>query len=313
MDRLLQKTSTARILALILAIVLWFYVTMEQNPTVSQSFRVPIQVRSLDPNLAVISIDPDTVTVVLEGRGQVLDDIEADDIFAAIHLGEAEPGPVVASVRVSTPRGVQLVEVQPAQVVSVVEPVVQARFPVELAVSGRVAPEFRAGEPQVVPSEVLVRGGASLVERVERVVTNINVAGARATVQEDLAVYAIDASGRQVTDVQVIPSQVNVTLAVEPLPPLAVLTLEVALEGQPAPGYQVIGPPQVTPSYVVVRASSSELADRSKLVVGPVDIAGAREPVRTSLPVTVPEGIELVGPENVMVYVPIAPVETGQD
>lgn len=308
MERLLRQNSTARVLAVILGVVLWFYVNTEQNPTVSQSFRVPIQVRSLDPNLAVISVDPDTVTVVLEGRGQVISNISADDLTASISLSDAEPGPVVASVRVTTPTGVQLVEVHPAQVISVIEPVVEKRLPVELAVTGRVAPEFRAEPPRIVPREVLVRGGASLVAQVERVVTNIDVAGARSTLQEDLAIYAIDASGRQVPDVQLIPSQVRVSLVVEPLPPLAVLPLRAVLEGEPGDGYRIAGQVEINPSYVVVRASSEALSGQSRIPVGPINIEGAVEPVQVSVPVTVPDDVELVGPETVSVYVPIAPV-----
>lgn len=313
MERLLQKNSTAKALAVILALVLWFYVITEQNPTISQSFRVPIQIRSLDPDLAVISVDPDTVTVVLEGRGQVIDSIDVDDLSAYISLADAEPGPTVASVRVNTPKAVQLVEVMPAQVISVVEPVVEARFPVELAVTGRVAPEYRADVPRLVPSQVLVRGGASLVARVERVVTNVDVSGARGTVQEDLAVYAIDASGRQVVDVQVVPREVKVSLQVEPLPPLAVLPIGVQTEGQPADGFKLINSVTVSPSYVVVRASSQALNEHARIMVGPVDIGDAAEPFEVSVPVVVPDDIELVGPETVTVYVPIGPVESEAD
>ncbi|HEY8449522.1 MAG TPA: CdaR family protein [Bacillota bacterium] len=305
MERLLRKNSTARVLSVVLAVVLWFYVVSEQNPTVAKTFRIPLEVRSLDPMLAVVSIDPEAVSVVVEGPGQVVNALTPEDFTATINLADAAPGPVVATVHVTAPNATQLVEVEPSQVISLVEPVVEARVPVELAVTGRVAPDFRAEEPEIIPPEVVVRGGSSLVARVERVVTNIDVGGARSTVQQQLALYAIDASGRQVPDVQIVPRHVTVTVPVRPLPPLALLPIQVRLEGQPANGYEVAAPAVSRPGYAVVRAESAVLAEITHVTTKPVDIRGARAPVEQSVELELPDGIELVGPERVHVYVPI--------
>ena len=307
MERLLRNDTHVKVLSVALAVILWFYVTTEQNPTVTRTIKeVPVEIRGLPPSLAVVNQDPATVTLVVEGPAQLVNTLDRSDFRASVHLADAGPGPVVAAVRVDRPQGVQLVEVAPSQIITLVEPVESVTLPIELAVRGRVAPDFRSGEARLSTGEVVIRGARSLVQRVERVVTNVDIAGARQTVVQTVTLYPIDAAGRQVTGVQVVPDRVTVTVPVEPLPPLSVLRIEVAVRGEPAPGYRVAGEPVAVPGYVVVRAPAGRLNGITSVPTQVVDISGARQPVEARVPVILPDGLEPVGPVEVLVYVPVA-------
>lgn len=311
MERFLRNDNRVRVLSLVLGIVLWFYVSSEQNPTISRTIQeIPVEVRGLDVDLAVVNLDPATVSVSVQGPAQVVNNLTRDDFRASVQLTDAGPGPVVAAVRLERPQGVQLTAVEPSHVISLVEPVEEVTLPVELAVSGQPAPDFRAGEPRLSSGQVVVRGASSLVARVERVVTNVDIAGARETVSQSVVLYPVDASGRQVNGVRLIPDRVAVAVPVEPLPPLMVLPVQVVLSGEPAPGFQVAGEPTAVPGHVVVRAPDGT-PGLGPVPTEPVDISDARQPVEVRVAVDLPEGVEPVGAAEVLVYVPVAPVPEG--
>lgn len=314
MERLLRNDSRVKVLSLVLGIVLWFYVSIEQNPTISRTIQeIPVEVRGLSVELAVVNLDPATVTVSVQGPAQVVNSLDRSDFRATVQLADAGPGPVVAAVRLERPQGVQLTGVEPSHVISLVEPVEEISLPVELAVRGQPAPDFRAGEPRLSSPRVVIRGASSLVARIDRVVTNVDIAGARETVSQSVALYAVDASGRQVNGVRLIPDRVAVNVPVEPLPPLMVLPVQVVLTGEPAPGYHVAADPTVMPGHIVVRAPEDR-AGLGSVSTEPVDLTDARQPVEIRVPVVLPEGVEPLGAPEVLVYVPVAPEpEPGDD
>lgn len=306
MERLLRNDNRVKLLSLALSIMLWFYVSSEQNPTISRTIQeIPVEVRGLGVDLAVVNLDPEAVTVTVQGPAQVVNNLDRSDFRASVQLADAGAGPVVAAVRLERPQGIQLTEVQPPHVITLIEPVEEVSLPVELAVRGQPAPDFRAGEARLSSRRVVVRGAASLVARIERVVTTVDIAAARETVSQSVTVYALDAAGRQVNGVRLIPDRVTVNVPVEPLPPLVVLPVRVALTGEPAAGYRVAADPTVVPGHIVVRAPAGQ-PGLGAVSTEPVDITDARQPVEMRVPVILPEGIEPVGAPEVLVYVPVA-------
>ena len=65
-SRLPKKNLTAKIIALIMAIILWVYVMNEQNPPVETSMDTPLEVRNLSTSVIAVDI-PETVRVKVRG------------------------------------------------------------------------------------------------------------------------------------------------------------------------------------------------------------------------------------------------------
>jgi len=68
MSKITSNNLTAKIVALILAAILWLYVMNEQNPPIESSFSLPVEVRNGQTNLVVSDL-PDTVRIKLGAGG----------------------------------------------------------------------------------------------------------------------------------------------------------------------------------------------------------------------------------------------------
>lgn len=310
MERLLRRKSTTVAISVFLAVCLWLYVTYLQNPSDNRSFHdVPIDVLNVEGDVDVVQVDPPTATVTVMGPRRVLETMTRQQLSVFIDLSGAVPGTVVMPIQAITPQGVQVGEIRPAQTVVQIEPVQRVTLPIELVITGQPAPEYRALEPQILPQEIEVRGAASVVAQVERVVASIDISGEQATVEQAVQLFALTATGQQVQGVRLEPLQALVTVPIEPRPPLASLPIRPVITGAPAQGYVVSGPVQVRPDSAVVRGPDEVLAMLDAIPTEEIDIGGATETVQVAVPLALPDELELVNPQHVTVLVPIHPAD----
>jgi YbbR domain-containing protein len=116
------------------------------------------------------------------------------------------------------------------------------------------------------------------------------------------------------------PEQVRAPFGVEPLqvtPPSIGMTFDLsasksvpivpALDGRPAPGY-VVSKWTVEPTSVEIVGAASALAKVSEALTEPVDVSGARQPLREAVTVGLVDGsVRLKTPRPATVFVQIVP------
>ncbi len=254
MERILENDLIAKVIALLLAFLLWLRVSGELPPVQKQVTGVPVRVVNVPPGLAVVAVEPETVTVYVRGRGRTLDRANREELSAVVDVRRAPPGRTAYTVEnVNVPRGVTLVDVRPARVVVALEQVEEKQWEVSVRVVGRVAGGFRAGTPVAEPRRVAVRGLRRDLRNVAGVTVEVSVEGAGADVEFTGPVRAVDARGRPVE-------------GVEPVPPEVTVRVPVAAEEPPAPepprdgtsGTGAAGPGAAEPpaGYVIVQGET---------------------------------------------------------
>ena len=62
----LKRNWPAKLLSLLAAIVMWFFIMRDQNPVMEVTYTVPVQVQNLNSGY-IVEDAPDTVRVVLAG------------------------------------------------------------------------------------------------------------------------------------------------------------------------------------------------------------------------------------------------------
>ncbi|RYD05258.1 hypothetical protein N752_10710 [Desulforamulus aquiferis] len=116
MIRLKWSNNSMMLLSVLLAILLWIYVTNVQNPVKEQEFRVNLDVRGEVPQGLTMAGMPKTVTVRVQGKNAQLTGIQAADFQAIVELGPLEEGETTRTVQITAPSGLQVVQVNPARV-----------------------------------------------------------------------------------------------------------------------------------------------------------------------------------------------------
>src|SRR6186713_1532877 len=120
-----------KILALVLAAVLWFTVAGEH--VVERSLRVPLEFRNIPEALEIVGSAPDTVDVRLRGSSIVLSRLQAGEIVAVLDLSTARAGSRLFHIRndeVRAPFGVEVAQVVPSTLSLELEKSARRRVPV---------------------------------------------------------------------------------------------------------------------------------------------------------------------------------------
>jgi YbbR domain-containing protein len=307
MDKWLENDTLVKIISVALAVVIWLQVP---NPvtTATETQRtmhgVAVSWRNLPAELAVESVSPSAVDVQVRGANRQILNLDAGSVAAIVNLSGATAGRYQFYVDVSVPNGVQPVQVTPANVTVVLEPVIDRSKPVTVQVTGRPADGYQALTAVVTPAQVIVHGPQSGVDRVAGVLASVDVGGATADQVVTVTPKLVDAKGQVVSGVTAVPAQIQVTVPVRQAVATRTLPVTVTVTGKPATGYAVAGT-TATPAAVTVSGPSATLDALTSVATAPVDVTGARSDVSTRAAIVLPDGVTSVQPGQVSVVVHI--------
>jgi YbbR domain-containing protein len=259
-----------KILALLLASVLWFTVAGEH--VVERSLRVPLEFRNIPQALEIVGNAPDSVDVRLRGSSAVLSRLQSGEIVAVLDLSSARAGSRLFPLRsdeVRAPFGVEVAQVVPPTLALELEKSARRKVPIVPVTEGEPAPGFVVGRTIADPPTVDIVGPESRVRQVAEATTEpVSVKDAKSRVRDGVTVGVVDSSVRLVQ-----PQSAKVTVEIWPAP------VERQVPDVPV-RYRNLGSglranlsPQL--AHITVRGAKDALADvRGDTIQAFVDLAG---------------------------------------
>jgi len=181
---------------------------------VERVLRVPVELQGMPADLELVGPAPDTVDVRVRGSSNALTRLGPGDIAAVIDLKSARDGRRVFTLgpgQVLVPAGLETVQVSPSTLSMEFEATVTRRVPVEARTDGDPEKGFRVVRVATVPEQVEISGPASVVARVDSVMTDaVSVEGRRETVRSTVPV-GVNAALVRIRG----PQMVTVTVTIE--------------------------------------------------------------------------------------------------
>ncbi|MDY6826965.1 MAG: CdaR family protein [Bacillota bacterium] len=221
MDSILRSNNFARILAIILAIILWLFVTGDKITRTTPSRKVwqdvPLRVENLDQDYVVTDI-PSSVDVTLEGLPDVFEDLAIHELDAYVDLAGKEPGTHLVRVQGRPPRGLNLVMLEPEQVRVTIEVYHSDDFPVVVEFLGEPAEGWELADWVIDPESVFVGAPESIFEQVDAIILYVDLTGMRSVERINLNPLALDEDGNPVTGLVIDPAEISVRLVLERIP-----------------------------------------------------------------------------------------------
>lgn len=200
---------TLRVLALFLALLLWFVLSFERRETRSEK-QVQAAITYMRGDDMVILNPRQTVDITLSGPRETINRVNPFDVSVQVDLRQAEPGTHVVNLsaeNVSLPQGLRVDSIQPSSVEVTVDRLARREVPVEADVRGEPAAGAVRGEVEVVPPTVFVTGPASQLQNLTSVTTGVvSLEGHALSFEETVPV--ITPENLSVREVQ--PSRVDV-------------------------------------------------------------------------------------------------------
>jgi YbbR domain-containing protein len=260
-----------KVLAIVLASVLWFTVAGEH--VVERSLRVPLAVRNLPQHLEIVGDLPAAVDIRVRGSAAQLSRLDSGGVVAMLDLATARTGARLFHLRtdeVQVPYGIEVAQVNPPSLSLSLEKSVRRTVPIVPATDGEPAPGFVVGRMSAEPSTVQIAGPESHVREVSAATTEpIEIDGRTERVRDVVKVGVTDSS------VRLVEQDLSATVVIEILP----APIEREVTGVPvrsrnlAPGLV----PRVVPAVVSVnvRGQRDVLGGiRADTIDAFVDLAG---------------------------------------
>lgn len=307
MKDLLGKNLVYKLVAVFLAVVLWFNASDQQNVYQEQVFKVPLEIRNLPSSLVVTDL-PASVEVEVEGKWGVVDKVNARDFSAFVGLETYKAGKNEVPVEVTVPPGVRLVNVNPSTIIVQLANMASVQLPVVADIRGGAAEGFRALPAVIEPAEVIVNGPQTLLDKIRsaRVKVNLNDA------QEDwVKVLPITLNGQSKDDafnVTIEPKTAKVYIPIVPAEQGKVVPIEVTFQGEPPEGY-VVGTVTVEPDGVEITGTQEEINKITSIKTLPVNVEGRESSFSENIKLDVPGSVKVSRQAGVDVFVEIKKTE----
>ena len=296
-----------KLVALIVAVILWFHVLSVEDPQRTQAVTVPVVPINEPSELRAIAITPETVELRLRGRDSALSQVETGRIRMEANLRNAKVGDNDVPLRVTgVPLNLAVVPGYPTTAKVEMDTVITRARPVNESVRGVPARGFVIERVSVEPNEISVRGATSAVRDVARAVAVVDVSGINQSAPFEVRAEARDNRNVTVMGVELDPPIVTVTVQVRELNVKYVPVRPVL--GAPPPGYRVAGV-RADPEIVTI-TSDQDLAGLESVPTLLLDISGLRGTKDYSVSLNVPSQMRVEGPAAVQVTVTTQAVST---
>jgi YbbR domain-containing protein len=211
----LRRNALGKLAALAVAFVLWLFVNAGKRET--EILQFPIEFRNTPEHSVLVTREPvDTVAVKVNGPGALLASLDGRRAPISIDLATVDVGPEmrlkIRDDMIRVPRGVRILDIEPARISVHLEEIRHATVPVRLTRTGEPADGYKIDTVRLVPSSVVVTGPASTVESLQIVETEpLDLTGVTAALQRPVAL----ARGEHL--LSVTPERVMAQIAVEPI------------------------------------------------------------------------------------------------
>ena len=301
LESIQQRLTTSQLarfgVSLLIAMLLWGWVTQLQDPVETQRYaEVTIVPPELTGTIQIVTSLP-RATVSITDVSSELDEITRADIAATLDASVIDgPGTYQLPVLVEVGASVREVRVSPDTVSVQVEEEISRNFPLAIEVQGGGEEARRVAETRPEVTEVTVSGTASAVNRIERVILPISPGGHTADYVEMIEPYAVDAEGQRVQEVELIPGHVRTEVELEARGKTVSIVPQIT--GAPADGF-VVQQQIAVPATVMVDGPPEVLEDLLFINSEPVDISGATESISEMVSLEgLPDGATLIEPEE---------------
>lgn len=277
-----------KIVALILAALLWFYVQAEQHGT--QVVSVPLDVVGIEAGMVVEPEIPRVVEVQVRASKTKLTTLSGRDLKAQVDLTGVKPGKFSPEIQVSGPSGVEVLAVVPSILDLTVDVLENKTVPVMIEYTGTMPRGYKLGEVRLEPNTILISGPRSRVRSIERSVVEVPL-GEKESRVLNLPVKVIERTTKTGEDqsLRISPKLVQVNIAVAEDIQNKTVNVEVQTVGSPPKGYKLVKT-TVEPSTVILSGIEDVLKPVAAINTIPINLSQAAATFTQEAALKLPEG-----------------------
>lgn len=301
MKKFLTSDTAWKIYSVLIAVLLWSFVVVEQNPdstkTVGDIAVFCTNIDALEQAGLTIVQDADLkAEVKVGGKRLSIAKVDKTNVSASVTVPEIKKGSYEIPIDVKLPIGeVSILDKSPYTARVVVEKMVSEVFPIEVIINGAGAEERAQLKTQLDANSVVLTGPESVIEDVARVYVSIGKGDVGKRIKADLILE--DRSGDDLTEnlnIQKSFSAVSVSLVKLTS---AQTPVQVQTEGAVAEGYSILSV-SCTPETVLLGTHQKSDTWLESVLTKAISVEGCRSSFTETVELEIPEEYELLDANN---------------
>lgn len=168
----LSENWILKLLSLIFALVLWFFVMGERRQEIG--FSVPLKLENIPQDLMLANEVPNLIDVRISGPRTLLMNLSPQDISISVDLKDLKPGLTSfkrLDEKLNIPSALKVTRLSPSFVDVKLERIKEKQVPVVVNIEGAPADGYRLVETSLNPAKVTVVGAEGELKDIREVVT----------------------------------------------------------------------------------------------------------------------------------------------
>lgn len=314
--RKIIKNLPSFMTALVFAVAVWIFAVTQSDPTQTRAYpsQVDLEIFGLDPNLMIVNDINDKVTLTVRAPASILDQLENDSslITAVLDLSGLEAGVHTLTPQINIGLSpAEVVRLSPATVYIKLDTVVTREFPILIKMIGNPTIGFEVQEPELSAENVTISGPKTLVDSIDQVLGEVSVVDASEDIQRTVDLVAYDEEGQEVEGISITPDSIEVLIPVTQRGGYRTVVVKIVTSGQIAAGYRLTDIYSMPPTVTIFSSDPTLVESIPGFIeTTPINLNGANESLEIRVALNLPEGINVVGSQNVTVQIGIEPIES---
>lgn len=289
----------ALILALLSAILLWIYVSSNENPIKEKTITVPLEIQNLNENYVVDGI-PSQVTIRCQVSQENLPLLALEEIEAYVDLKDINTGENTLKVRINSLSEVKIINISPFEVDFTANLLQVKEVPLSLNFEGEVALGYVLGNYQMNPSVVEIKGAKEDLDKLDKLELLLNLNKESSDIKKTLEVNTPEG-------IRLESNKIYVEVEILKMPS-KIVNIEPKILGEVANGYEV-KEIALSPDIVEIFGEETNLNEINSISTSDIDISNKNETITQNVKLIYPSSIKLLDPEEVEVRVAIEAID----
>ncbi|MDX9799239.1 MAG: CdaR family protein [Bacteroidales bacterium] len=294
-----------KILALFMAIILWFYISSEYNIISEKYFEIEVTPINLNKELSIVEIR-EKVSVGIKGPQNIIENLTASRITGKVDLQNVEEaGEYLISVDIVPPKNTEIIKIIPDDFRVTVEKIINKKYLVDYNLIGLPEKGYSLKEePRITPKEILITAPESVQNTINQVRVDIDISAINKDIDKEERTVAYTKDNAVLDNIQISPEKVFISIEVREGYPEKVLEIKPRIIGKPAPGFY-ISKIDANPNSFKVYGEYTKITYTDFLETMPIDVNGISKTLTVKVPPILFEGLYLAENQEILAEVQI--------
>jgi YbbR domain-containing protein len=197
MKKMLFENLGLKVSAVLIAVLLWLFVTWRGQSEVS--FDVPIEFKDVPIGLGIVSVSAKSANVTVKGQDRIMKSLRPSDIRVLVDMDKARKGEGSFHINkddVKLPYAMSVRSIEPSTIRVRLDETVTKSVPVRASITGTPGSGFYIKSVDVEPKSIVIQGLKTEVRKIDEIGTDqMDISGTNSTQTQELN---IDAAGANI-------------------------------------------------------------------------------------------------------------------